>query len=209
MVRQRVRIRFRKQGDLRLVGHRDLVLSMERLFRRAGLRLGMSQGFHPKPRMSFPSALALGIEGLDEEMELQLAESCTAAELLARLAEHALPGLSFRSVELVPPETRKPQPRSARYQVPIPTQCRPQVTGRMARLLAASSWPVPRSGNRGTIDIRPFLRELTLREGVLTMRLSIGRGPSAGPRDVLRALGLGELEHEGFYLKRTTVELES
>ncbi|HBO42708.1 MAG TPA: hypothetical protein DD670_01970 [Planctomycetaceae bacterium] len=63
-VRQRVRIRFSKQGDLRLIGHRDLVRVMERLFRRAELPLGMSQGFHPKPRMSFPTALALGIGGL-------------------------------------------------------------------------------------------------------------------------------------------------
>ena len=85
MVRQRVRIRFRKQGDLRFVGHRDLVRSLERLFRRAGLALGMSQGFHPKPKMSFPSALAVGIEGLDEVMELELAEPQSAEELLSRL----------------------------------------------------------------------------------------------------------------------------
>ena len=36
MVRQRVRIRFAKQGDLRLIGHRDLMRTWERLFRRAG-----------------------------------------------------------------------------------------------------------------------------------------------------------------------------
>jgi hypothetical protein len=55
---------------------------MERLFRRAGLRLGMSEGFHPKPRLSFPSALAVGIEGLDEVMELELAQTYSADELL-------------------------------------------------------------------------------------------------------------------------------
>ena len=38
-VRQRVRIRFCKQGDLRLMGHRDLARLLERLFRRAGLAL--------------------------------------------------------------------------------------------------------------------------------------------------------------------------
>jgi len=209
MVRQRVRIRFCKQGDLRLVGHRDLARSMERLFRRAGLRLGMSQGFHPKPRMSFPSALGLGIEGLDEVMELELAESYTAGELLERLAEHAPPGLTFRSVALLPPGTRKAAVKSARYQVSIPAERRADVSDRMARLLAASSCPIKRAAGRGPIDVRPFLQELALREGVLTMRLSIGRGASAGPRDVLRALGLEWLEPEGVYLTRTTVELDS
>ena len=74
MVRHRVRIRFCKQGDLRWIGHRDLMRCMERLFRRAALPLGMSQGFHPKPRMSFPAALAVGIAAMDEVMELELAE---------------------------------------------------------------------------------------------------------------------------------------
>ena len=119
MVRQRLRIRFRKQGNLRLIGHRDLVRSLERLFRRAGLRLAMSEGFHPKPRMSFPSALALGIEGLDEVMELQLAEPCTAEELLERLESHEIPGLSFRSVEVLSPQS--PKPRRAATTRPITT----------------------------------------------------------------------------------------
>ena len=73
---------FRKQGDLRLIGHRDLMRCLERLFRRAGLALGMSQGFHPKPRMTFPLALAVGIEGDDEVMELELTEPPAADELL-------------------------------------------------------------------------------------------------------------------------------
>ncbi|MFH1921107.1 MAG: TIGR03936 family radical SAM-associated protein, partial [Planctomycetota bacterium] len=120
MVRQRVRIRFRKQGDLRLVGHRDLARSMERLFRRAGLRLGMSEGFHPKPRMSFPSALAVGIEGLDEVMELELAEHYSEEELLRRLASQALSGLAFESVEILPPGTRKARLKSAVYRAAMP-----------------------------------------------------------------------------------------
>ena len=50
MVRHRARIRFRKEGDLRLTGHHDLMHVWERLFRRAGWQLRMSTGFHPRPR---------------------------------------------------------------------------------------------------------------------------------------------------------------
>jgi hypothetical protein len=89
MLRQRVRVRFRKQGDLRWISHRDLVRVFERMMRRAGLRLGMSEGFIPKARMTFPSALALGVEGLDEVMEFELAEPLGAEELAQRLADQA------------------------------------------------------------------------------------------------------------------------
>lgn len=208
MVRQRVRIRFRKQGDLRLIGHRDLVRAMERLFRRAGLKLAMSQGFHPKPRMSFPSALAVGIEGLDEVMELELAESYTAEELLRRLQSRGLPGLLFQSVEVLPPGAGKAQVHSVRYQVPIPLARRAQAADRIARLLAAASCMVRRPNKDTPVDLRRSLEELTLADGVLSMRLQTDRQGSAGPRDVLGALGMADLEQTGVRLKRTCVEIE-
>ncbi len=209
MVRQRVRIRFSKKDDLRLIGHRDLVRLLERLFRRAGLRLGMSEGFHPKPRMSFPSALALGIEGLDEVMELELADSYPGEALLKRLESQAVAGLVFRSVEILPPRARKARVRGARYRVPIPAGRRDGVADRAARLLARSSFPIDRPSGRGPVDVRRGVRELDFRDGVLTMRLAAGRGPSAGPREVLRALELDDLEHEGVHIQRTAVELEA
>jgi radical SAM-linked protein len=209
MVRQRVRIRFSKQDDLRLIGHRDLVRLLERLFRRAGLRLGRSEGFHPKPRMSFPSALAVGMEGLDEVMELELAESYSGDELLGRLATQAVSGLVFRSVEILPPGAAKAKVRSARYRVPIPAGDRDQVASRTARLLARSSCPIERPRGRGTVDVRRAVEALDFQDGLLTMRLAAGRGPTAGPREVLRALGLDNLEAEGVAIQRTAVELEA
>jgi radical SAM-linked protein len=209
VVRQRVRIRFSKQDDLRLIGHRDLVRLLERLFRRAGLRLGMSEGFHPKPRMSFPSALAVGIEGLDEVMELELAESYPGEELLGRLVSQTVAGLEFRSVEVLAPGAGKAKVHSAQYQVSIPAGRSDQVAARTARLLACSSCPIDRPKGRGPVDVRRDVQELDFRDGVLTMRLSAGRGPTAGPREVLRALGLDGLEDEGVHIKRTAVELEA
>ena len=209
MVRQRVRIRFCKQGDLRLIGHRDLMRCLERLFRRAGLPLGMSQGFHPKPRMTFPSALAVGIEGIDELMEFELAEASTAEEVLARLRPHTPPGLTLKSVEVLPEGSQKARVRSVSYQVPIPPQCRAEVCDRIDRLMAGSSHPIRRPNRLTPVDLRPLLEELTLREGVLLMRLRIdGRG-SARPREVLSALGLADLELQGVHLTRAAVEVQS
>lgn len=209
MVRQRARIRFRKQGDLRFVGHRDLVRSMERLFRRAGLVLGMSEGFHPKPRMSFPSALAVGIEGLDEVMELELAEEYTAEELSERLRSQAVSGLQFASVEILPPGTKKAQLRSTSYEIPVPAERRVEANDRVVRLLSDTACPVQRSRGGPPVDLRSFLEELALREDVLQIRLTASRQASASPRDVLTVLGLGDLESTGRCLTRTQVELAS
>lgn len=207
MVRLRVRIRFSKQGDLRLIGHRDLMRCLERLFRRAHLALGMSQGFHPKPRMTFPLALAVGIEGIDEVMELELSEPITSEELLERLTAQAPPGLVFRSVEVLPDGASKAEVCSASYDAPIPPQARAGLTERIDRLLAAASWPITRPRHPDPIDLRPLLMELSLCDGTLAMRLRIGRQGSVGPREVLAALGLGDLEQQGVHLRRSAVEV--
>jgi radical SAM-linked protein len=224
MVRPRARIRFRKQGDLRLIGHRDLVRLLERLFRRAGIGLAMSQGFHPKPRMSFPSALALGIEGLDEVMELELAEpsketsevsntsevfAVNAEILLSQLTRHSIPGLSFAAVEMLPPGAKKAQLRSTTYQLPVPGDRCAATADRIAAFCgerpdAESEAPVSQA-----ILVRQSLEEIRLEDGILRFRLRTSRQRSAGPRDVLTVLGLDDAERLGGCLTRTEVQLQS
>jgi radical SAM-linked protein len=207
MVRLRVRIRFSKQGDLRLIGHRDLMRCLERLFRRAGLNLSFSEGFHPKPRMTFPLALAVGIEGVDEVMEVELAERYEAEELRQRLAPHVPPGLELHTIEILPEGSRKAQVQSTSYEVPIPGPRENALGQRIERLLAAATWPIERAPSRRSIDLRPLVLELSLQEQVLHMRLRVDSRGSVGPREVLAALGADDLEHQGVRLRRTAVEI--
>jgi len=209
MVRQRVRIRFCKHGDLRLIGHRDLVRTMERVFRRAELRLGMSEGFHPKPRMSFPSALALGIAGRNEVMELELADDYSDAELVDRLSGVTVPGLEFLRVEHIPQGVKKAQLRSSSYEMEIPPQRVRQAETRISELIAAESFPVERPRGGKVVDPCRCLEHLEIDSGTLRMRLALLSQGGASPRDVLTALGLQDLEREGCYLARTEVELQS
>jgi len=209
MVRQRVRIRFCKQGDLRLIGHRDLVRLLERLFRRAGLCLGMSEGFHPKPRMSFASALALGLEGLDEVAELEVAEPATGESLLAQLVRHSVPGLRFLAVEILPPGTRKAQLQSTTYQLPVPEERRVAAAGQVARLRGTSEDAATEAVCPDAAFVRDSLEDIGLEAGNLRFRLRTSPRRSAGPRDVLAAIGLDDLEPSGIWLTRTEVQLQS
>src|SRR6056297_635237 len=115
MMRVRYRVRFAKVGLLRWISHRDLAMLWERLARRVELPLSMTEGFHPKPRIAFPSALALGVESLDEVVELELTEALTAASLLDRLRGDNQPGLVIRSVQRLPPSTPKARLRQSDY----------------------------------------------------------------------------------------------
>ena len=207
MARQRVRIRFAKQGDLRLTSHRDLMRTWERLFRRAGVALAMTEGFHPKPKMMFPSALAVGIEGLDEILEIELAEDQEPAELMEIVRAHSPAGLVIHGVE--PLETgHKTQLRGMTFAVEVPTERQSHVAHTIERLLAQESFIVTREGRDEPLELRPLIEALELDDrGTLTMRLRVGADGSVRPREVLAALGLADVEALGNLVRRTAVEL--
>jgi radical SAM-linked protein len=207
MLRQRMRIRFTKQGDLRWLSHRDLMRTWERLFRRADVPLGMTEGFHPKPRMNFPSALAVGIAGDDELLEVELSENWSAERLASAIASQAPPGLEIVRVEQMPPESKKAQAVGVTFEVQVPVSRRPAAAARIAAFLAETTYKIEREGRTAPLDLRPLVASLSLDGGALKMNLRVDREGSARPREILAAVGLEDLELEGHPLTRTHVEI--
>lgn len=205
MVRNRVRIRYRKDGDLRWLGHQDLVRVWDRLLRRADVRPALTEGFHKRPRINFPSALAVGIEGLDEVVELELREERTPAELSATLDAHAPPGLSIVGVEPLPEGARFSQPASAVYEIRLPAD---RVTAVVAQIeCLRSSAEVTSSDAPGVEPLPATVRGLDVVDDVLRMDLRLGEAGAVRPRELLARLGLDDLEATGAPLVRTRVEV--
>ena len=70
-----VRLRFTKLGKVRFVSHRDLARAFERAFRIEQLPLAFTQGFSPRPKVSFGLALGVGHESVAEYLDFELAGS--------------------------------------------------------------------------------------------------------------------------------------
>lgn len=207
--RLRLRLRFRKEDDLRLISHRDLARTFERLFRRAGIRLAMSQGYHPKAKLSFPSALSLGIRGLDELVEVELAESLSANEVVERLNTDAPAGLLIESARMLQPGEKKAQLERFCYEIVVPPGREPPARTSMENLLAQSSFLIERDGRDKPVDLRAGLDHAELSDGVLRFSVFAPPAHSVRPREVLKVLGLEDLEDEGCYLTRTAVQISS
>ena len=207
MTKHRVRIQFRKEGDLRMISHRDLARLFERLFRRVGVQLGMSEGFHPKAKLSFPSALSLGIRGLDEILDVEVAEEIVEGQFKAQLDSEAPQGLVINSVRILADGEKKAQPTQITYEIPIPDSKKSQVQESIQILLAQSSFLIDREGRDEPVDVRPDLAHLELSNSVVRFSLLVTRTASVRPREVLAAVGLADLEDEGYYLTRTAVDI--
>ncbi|WP_392532697.1 TIGR03936 family radical SAM-associated protein [Nostoc sp. C117] len=70
---QRFRVWFGKQGNMALVSHLDLIRLFDRVVRRASLPIAYTGGFHPMPRISLATALALGATSSGEIADFELA----------------------------------------------------------------------------------------------------------------------------------------
>ncbi|MDR2354267.1 MAG: TIGR03960 family B12-binding radical SAM protein [Deltaproteobacteria bacterium] len=89
-------IHFQKKDQAIFLGHLEMIDVFKRAFRRAGLPLAMSAGFHPLPRLSFLTALPLGVISLDECLLFSLTQDIPPQEIQKTVI---LPqGLTFSSV---------------------------------------------------------------------------------------------------------------
>src|SRR5262249_23479345 len=101
MVCSKIRLRFQKGGDLRLISHHDLLRTFERMLRRADVPFRSTQGFNPKHRAVFALSLALGGIGNEEVVEIEPNEEMPRDIFRERMTRHAPPGLSFTSARLI------------------------------------------------------------------------------------------------------------
>lgn len=80
-----VRVSYGKQGRAIAVSHLETITLFTRALRRAGWPVAFTQGFHPKPRLSFSPACPVGIESQCEYIDVQLTKWCDEGELTASL----------------------------------------------------------------------------------------------------------------------------
>ena len=99
----RVRLRYHKVGPSALLGHLDFIRELPRVVRRAGVRTAYTEGFHPKPDMSFGPALSLGIASLAEHVDIKLIDPPAPEQLVAALNGASSDGLKFSGAALLGP----------------------------------------------------------------------------------------------------------
>lgn len=104
---KKLRLAFKKGEQLRFLSHLDYAQAVERTIRRAGIAMAYSEGFNPHMKISFSSALALGITATCEYADLDISEDIPVDAVIARLNRVAPPGLEVIDGCEMPNKVRK------------------------------------------------------------------------------------------------------
>lgn len=189
------RLCFCKKGALKYISHLDLQRTFSRALRRTDIPVAYSCGFNPQPRLRFALPLALGIEGKNEYLDINLSVPLQESILKGALNARLPAGLKVKNVSVVEPK----QPSlSSLVQAALYVVCLEawpaDLPQELNHLLQANKIYVERRGKKGTrkVDIRPFLHKLEIRKQekgeALLMLLAAGSRGSARPQEVLALL---------------------
>ncbi len=165
-----VRVAFTKQGKVRFISHRDVARAFERAFRIEALPLSFTQGFSPRPKVSFGLALSVGHESDAEYLDVELASPIPLDSLPARLTRALPEGIDVVAVEAL--ADRAPALQEAVGAVEWEIELLPAdaaadaspdaVVRSVDAVLAAETLPLERTrkGKITTDDIRPAIRRI-------------------------------------------------
>lgn len=97
----KARIKFKKYGALRFIGHLDVMRYFQKVMRRAQIPIAFTGGYSPHMIMSFASPLGIGLTSEGEYFDIELTESIESEKAVRQMNEVGVEGievLSFRQI---------------------------------------------------------------------------------------------------------------
>ena len=71
----KIRIKFRKYGTMKFIGHLDVMRYFQKAIRRAEVNIRYSEGFSPHQIMSFAAPLGVGITSKGEYVDIEVLDT--------------------------------------------------------------------------------------------------------------------------------------
>jgi len=114
-----LRVKFFKRGNLQYISHLDLVRTMMKVIVRAKLPLWYTEGFNPKPKVTFAAPLSIGTESSVEFMDVRLTERIPVDVAMAALNAN-MTG-EMQATEVYYPDTKLTALRYLGYEISVIT----------------------------------------------------------------------------------------
>ena len=189
-----LRVKFFKVGKLQYISHLDLVRTMYKIIVRSGLPMKYTEGFNPKPKMSFASSISVGNESLCEYMDLHLTESVSPVAAMERLNNEMTDEMQV--TECYYPTTKFDAIRWFSYTYRIKTGgASHALAQKISSALTCGDIEITKktkSGEEKRVNIRPLIRsaDVSFEDGRIVIRAVLSASQSAflAPEHIVKYL---------------------
>ena len=98
----KARIKFRKYGAMRFIGHLDVMRYFQKALRRADIPIAFTGGYSPHMIMSFANPLGVGVTSDGEYFDIELTESISSENAVRQLNAAMVEGIDIVSFVEIP-----------------------------------------------------------------------------------------------------------
>ena len=202
----KARIKFSKTGNLKFIGHLDVMRYFQKLIRRAGLDVKYTQGFHPHQIMSFTSPLSVGIESVGEYFDIETNSKIDPEYADKVLNEHTVDDIKVIKYIELPDDAKKSMALLAGADYLVEMSFDDKLIDDFINQDKIEVLKKTKKSEK-IVDIKPLIYKIENRDGKLFMQLAHGSKDNLKPGLVLDAIcQFAKLEKPEF-VKITRLEM--
>jgi len=190
----KARIKFRKYGVMKFIGHLDVMRFFQKVMRRADIPIAFTGGFSPHMIMSFANPLGVGVTSDGEYFDIELTEAIDMQVAVARMNETVVEGIEI--VNMVPISDDKKQTgmsivAAADYLSSLkngkfPEDWKKKAEGFMSQPSISIIKKTKKSEKE--VDIKPMIYKFEVRDDSVYMLVATGSVENLKPELVMQAL---------------------
>lgn len=90
-----LRLKYKKEGNMKFLSHLELIKTIERVFRRMHLPMVFSKGFSPKPKINYAAPLPVGVSSECDYLDVELLEKIDVNHFIKTHEKFMPKGLVF------------------------------------------------------------------------------------------------------------------
>lgn len=179
--------KFTKEENIKFISHLDVLKTIQKNIRRAGLPVEFSQGFNPHMNTSIAQPLSVGVYSSGEYMDMVLTTEMDEQEIINRLNETAPSGIKYLgalAIPYTPGEKKVPQAMAlidaARYIIKIRYNDLSKLEEEMTHLLENNQWNTIKKSKKGEreVNLRTLIKEFSfwIKDEFLILNVLISTG---------------------------------
>ena len=197
----KARIKFRKYGVMKFIGHLDIMRYFQKVMRRADIPIAFTQGFSPHMIMSFAQPLGVGVTSDAEYFDIELTEPISSKRAIEQMNKVNVEGIEIVSFVEIPDDKKcsgMTIVAGAEYAVSLlesnkTSDITKNITDewkeKIAAFMAQPEIRVLKQTKRSEkeVDIKPMIYKMDVRDNKVYMFLATGSEQNLKPDLVMNA----------------------
>lgn len=189
----KVRIKFRKFGAMKFIGHLDIMRYFQKSMRRANIPIAFTQGYSPHMIMSFANPLGVGLTSEGEYFDIELIESIDSQSAIHQLNAVMVEGMEIVSFVELPDgqKTGMSIVTAADYYV-LPVGCNFDETFEtgLNKFAAKTHINIVKKTKKSEreVDIRPMIYKIRMDDNKIFMQVATGSVENLKPELVMDSI---------------------